>query len=423
MKINFKKLAVFLVFFGIILVAFFYRITFFNTFIFDEGYYGKSAQELYRGRPDDNYQHPILGKWLISLPMYLLGDFWSLSWRMASLIAGFGGLVVLYFYTRFDGIDFYKRFVIVAALIGSGSWYVLSRIAMLDIFISFFALVSVFFLYVFLVKNKFSADVSGYREWRYLIGYVLFTGIAASCKWSGFFSLFFVLGYFLYYLNGSFKRKFLIICSTVIGSIVVYTLINIALLNFNLNSFVDRTFRSAVFHNSEMLPEEVRKMPPELAAHANIEGSGIGGLANFLIYQHVYVIDLPEYKLGLPKMALSHNQFLPVSFIALSVIFVLSCLAVLIRKLQKIAVDFDDIPIFIRDKVLLFNYLIACSFMLPWIFIARIQYSFYYVPAFPFLLVAAFRYIFSLKNVYLKYLLIGAYFSMTAYWMKWWIPL
>jgi dolichyl-phosphate-mannose--protein O-mannosyl transferase len=422
MQINYKKLAIVCAFFAFLFVCFLFRINYFNSFILDEGYYGESAQRLYQGKSDDNYQHPILAKWLISLPMYGLGDSWSLGWRAAPLAAGFGGLVVLYFYSRYSKIEFSQRLVIILALVGSGAWYVLSRIAMLDIFISFFALVSIFFLYVFLNKNDFSADLSKYKYWRYLVWYSVFVGVAAACKWSGFFSLFFVLGFVLYYLNGSFWRRAGILCLTVLGSVAVFAAINIALLNLNVNSFFDRTFRSAVFHNTEMLPEEVRKRPAEEAAHADIGGAGFGGLMNFLIYQHVYVIDVPEYKLGFSKIALSHNQFLPVSFIALSVIFLLSALAVLIRKIQKIVVDEDEVPLFMKDRVLLFNYLIACAFMLPWIFIARIQYSFYYLPAFPFLLIAAFRYIFSLKNVYLKYILIGAYFSMTAYWLRWWIP-
>jgi dolichyl-phosphate-mannose--protein O-mannosyl transferase len=182
--------------------------------VFDEVYYATEAQELLRYGYEDNrgymfIVHPPLGKWLIGLTSELWGNN-SLGWRIAPAIAGTVGVILL---VRIARRMFRSTlFGVVAGLLLAldGLSVVLSRTAILDIFLQ--TLVLAAFGALVLDRDRMRARLGnlvaagadlgggapslGPRPWRLAAG-VLF-GLACAVKWTAlsFFVFFIVLCWF-----------------------------------------------------------------------------------------------------------------------------------------------------------------------------------------------------------------------------------
>ena len=182
---------------------------------FDEVYYATEAQELLRFGYEDNrgymfIVHPPLGKWLIAIGSWMWGGnpaTNSLGWRIMPALAGVLGVVILARTVRrmlrsnlFGGL---------AGLLFAldGLSVVLSRTALLDIFLQFFVVAGFGALVVDRDKIRArlgalladGADLSGGaptlgpRPWRLLAGAMF--GAACAVKWTAlsFFVLFVLL--------------------------------------------------------------------------------------------------------------------------------------------------------------------------------------------------------------------------------------
>ncbi len=183
--------------------------------LFDELYYATEGQELLdhgvEWEPNGDYGayvvHPPLGKWLIALGIKLLGNN-SLGWRLASVVLGTLAVLII---TR-TGIRLFRSVVLGAAagllMAFDGFQLVLSRIALLDIFVLFFVLAAFSCLVVdrdrrrerWLAALENGLDVTaegragrppggwaGIPWWRLAAAVML--GCAAGVKWSGIFFL------------------------------------------------------------------------------------------------------------------------------------------------------------------------------------------------------------------------------------------
>lgn len=97
---------------------------------FDETHYVPAARKLLEGARS-NPEHPMLGKQAIAVAIWLLGDS-PLNWRVPSALAGAWGLFA---YSRLVWFASGRRVATLAAaflLATNFLWFVLSRIAMLD---------------------------------------------------------------------------------------------------------------------------------------------------------------------------------------------------------------------------------------------------------------------------------------------------
>ena len=103
-----------------------------------------------------------------------------------------------------------------------------------------------------------------------------------------------------------------------------------------------------------------------------------------------------------------------------TLLIILSFLAVAIREVQKI--EFTP-PVFIRDPILLYMYFMGFCMFVPWVFAGRIQYNYYYVPGFPFILLMASYYVFQFASMRLKTLYIVLYFFVTLYRLPFLMPI
>lgn len=188
---------------------------------FDEVYYATEAQEMLRYGYEDNRDymfivHPPLGKWLIALTSAIWGNN-SLGWRIAPAVAGTVSVLIM---VRLARRMFHSTVLGVLAgvlLALDGISLVMSRVALLDIFLQLFVLAGFAALVVdrdqlrarlgrlYAAGVDLSAEMPrlGPRPWRLLGGVLL--GLALAVKWSG---LSFWLGFALLSLvwdRGAFK--------------------------------------------------------------------------------------------------------------------------------------------------------------------------------------------------------------------------
>ena len=178
----------------------FWALGFPETKSFDEAYYATEAQEMLRYGYEDNrgymfIVHPPLGKWLIAVPSWLFGDD-AVGWRAAPALAGTISVLIL---IRLAQRMF--RSTALGLLAGGllaldGISVVMSRVALLDIFLQTFVLAGFAALvidrdqlrarlgrlYAAGVDLSYGVPSLGPRPWRLAGGVLL--GLALAVKWS-----------------------------------------------------------------------------------------------------------------------------------------------------------------------------------------------------------------------------------------------
>jgi dolichyl-phosphate-mannose-protein mannosyltransferase len=201
----------------------FWGLGFPNQKIFDEAYYPVEGREILRYGYEDNrgymfIVHPPLGKWLIGWSTDLFGDGLNsaFGWRVFPAVAGCLTVVLLARITR--RLTRSNLFGAIAGLLIAfdGLSLVLSRTAILDVFLEFFVLAG--FGALVLDRDQLrarlgrliadGADLSdlpslGPRPWRLLTGVLL--GLGCAVKWTAlsFFVLFVILS--LLWDRGAFR--------------------------------------------------------------------------------------------------------------------------------------------------------------------------------------------------------------------------
>ncbi|MDR3128485.1 MAG: phospholipid carrier-dependent glycosyltransferase [Bifidobacteriaceae bacterium] len=163
-----------------------------KNYVFDEVYYVKDAKSLItNGVESGFFVHPELGKWLISLPMRIGGLDNTWYWRLSAAIFGTIciGLIILAVWKLLGSLILANLAGFLLAIDGVG--IVMSRVALLDIFLTTFILAA----FVALLYNK--------PSW---VG--IFCGLALGVKWSGgVFLILFAIYYFTKQILFYIKQK------------------------------------------------------------------------------------------------------------------------------------------------------------------------------------------------------------------------
>ena len=145
-------------------------------YIFDETYYAKNANSLIEHGVELNEQggadfivHPPLGKWLIGIGIKIFGNN-EFGWRIIPALVGTACVILIYLIAQrlFNSIFLSSTAALLMAL--DGLALVMSRVALLDIFLMFFILLCCYFI---LTNNLWLSGVA--------------IGLAGASKWSGFF--------------------------------------------------------------------------------------------------------------------------------------------------------------------------------------------------------------------------------------------
>ena len=145
-------------------------------YIFDEIYYAKNANSLIEHGVELNEQggadfivHPPLGKWLIGIGIKIFGNN-EFGWRIIPALVGTACVILIYLIAQrlFNSIFLSSTAALLMAL--DGLALVMSRVALLDIFLMFFILLCCYFI---LTNNLWLSGLA--------------IGLAGASKWSGFF--------------------------------------------------------------------------------------------------------------------------------------------------------------------------------------------------------------------------------------------
>lgn len=122
-----------------------------------------------------NLEHPPLAKLIIASGIFMFGDN-PVGWRVMSVV--FGSLLLVVFYLwgliLFDNTR--SALVLVALTLCNQMLYVVSRVAMLEIYIAFFTILTLYFFHLSLLKTK--------RSNLYFYMSALAFGLAVACKLS-----------------------------------------------------------------------------------------------------------------------------------------------------------------------------------------------------------------------------------------------
>ncbi len=158
-----------------------------KDYYFDEIYYAFTAQEMAKGNREAweswnespeglayEWTHPPLGKELIAAGILIFGDN-TFGWRIIQAL--FGALGTIFIYLLAKNLFRIKSIGLIAAFLYlfESFIFVLSRIAMVDIFLLNFILLATLFL----------VNYANSRKGYYLALCGLFSGAAMSIKWSG----------------------------------------------------------------------------------------------------------------------------------------------------------------------------------------------------------------------------------------------
>lgn len=167
--------------------------------IFDEFYANDACWYLYSSASKCGFRgeitavHPPLGKWLIAVGIRIFG-YDPTGWRIASVIAGTLTVAAVYVLARKLLSSTLGAIVTSGLLALDFLHFVMSRMAMLDVFVTFFGVLA--FLLLMLDRDRLvegrtrsagRVRVVRDRPWRAAAGAA--AGAAAASKWSGWFVL------------------------------------------------------------------------------------------------------------------------------------------------------------------------------------------------------------------------------------------
>ena len=142
---------------------------------FDEVHYVKAAREMLMMQRPRNPEHPLVGKEFIALAIMLFGDT-PQSWRIFPALFGSLGLFA---FSRSLWLSSGRTFATVGGTILLATdflWFVMSRVAMLDMFMAGFAMLAMWMLAA-------AVRLPRQARWRLALAGV-FLGLAIGAKWS-----------------------------------------------------------------------------------------------------------------------------------------------------------------------------------------------------------------------------------------------
>jgi dolichyl-phosphate-mannose--protein O-mannosyl transferase len=145
---------------------------------YDEGYYVPAARAFLANAPNPNPEAPPLGKLLVAVGLKIVGDN-PLGWRIASAVCGSLTLVAV-FYWCYLLSGSYRIACIAAALTFFNNFlFVMSRVAMMDVFLVFFVLWG---LVAYTAALELDLEPARRRYLVVLSGISI--GLAGACKWN-----------------------------------------------------------------------------------------------------------------------------------------------------------------------------------------------------------------------------------------------
>ena len=166
-----------------------------NELVFDEVYYVDGARDfLTYGVESQSGEaefvvHPPLGKWLIAIGIQIFGDN-PFGWRFSAALFGLASVALIYFITQSLFKSNFLSLAATALISLDGLHLVMSRTALLDIFLSFFILLT---FYLVIKEEYWQAGIA--------------IGLALTTKWSALYLLIALILFLLIYKRTYIKTS------------------------------------------------------------------------------------------------------------------------------------------------------------------------------------------------------------------------
>lgn len=161
------------------------RSSFRNSMYFDEIYHGRTAYEFLHGLTAYETTHPPLGKILISLGVALFG-MTPFGWRITGTLFGILMVPMIYLFgKRLTGNT--PAAVLTCTLFAFDFMhFTQTRIATIDVYVTFFVLLMYFFMYCYCQKSFYDTTLS--KTLLPLGACGVCMGLGIACKWTGIYA-------------------------------------------------------------------------------------------------------------------------------------------------------------------------------------------------------------------------------------------
>lgn len=321
--------------------------------VFDEqAYYQEAALSYLNGKEDPNFEHPPLGKEIIALGIKTFGDT-PYGWRIPSVVFSILGNATIYFLFK----ELFKsRFVggLTSASVSLDFlFFIHARLGTMEMIYLFFVWSAVYFIYKFAATDALTRQAN----FRYLALGSLFFGLAFSTKWTAVLLL--IPAFLILLVKRKFRRAVGLTSFLIFIGGAAYLL-----------TYLPYLFRNSIW----FLINLQYKIFLFWVNFTQKAGLKLGPVLYILNHAFVWPLnpawnyDSIRHSGGVVQVVWA--LYNPIIFFPSLFFFIVH---VLENKL-KYFFSPENLP----------TLAILASFV-PWLFITRIQYTYYFLPAIPFL--------------------------------------
>lgn len=185
------------------------RSTYLNSTYFDEIYHARTAYEYIHGLYSYENTHPPLGKFFISLGIRMFGMN-PFGYRVMGTLFGIAMLPLIYLFGRGFTRSRFAAAVICALLSLDFMHFTQTRIATIDVFVTFFIMAMYYFMHLYTKKSFYDTSLKKLLQPLFLCGICMGLGIAS--KWTGVYAgtglgILFFYNLFLRYKEYKFVKE------------------------------------------------------------------------------------------------------------------------------------------------------------------------------------------------------------------------
>ena len=397
---------IFLTFFSLILRT--YRLTEPNHYYFDEVYHAVTAKAYADNNPAAynpfspppkegtayDWLHQPLAKLIQAGSIKIYGDV-SFGWRLPSLVFGTAIIPATF-------ILAYILFGPLAAIFAStviafeNLTFVMSRITMNDVFVTFFVIVSFIFAALY-VKSTSQESKSTSKVTLYLLLTSIFLGLALASKWTGLYAIVVIFGYIVWpsIKKNEFYFKFLLL---LIVPILIYlgSYGQFWIQGHSIRQFIDLHKQIWWYQNTRNLKHSYSTTPLYCVPE------GLDGPKTWC-----------PWALDTRGVYFSYEQY------GTKAGYIYALGNPLILWAGIVAVSYL-IGKFIEEKSKTYLLVLAGYFIfwLPWIFTPRVLFFYHYLSSIPFLSIAlglTLAKLFGTKLVFISILILGIFIAVFFY--------
>lgn len=334
-----------------------------NNMVFDEIYYAKTALEYLNEIPPNLSENPHLSTFIVALGVAIFGEN-PFGWRIMPLICGTLLLIIIYLFALKLFQQRKIALISVFLLMFDFMHFTINRYALIEPEVTLFLSLEYYFLYQYFCANK-AQNLK--EEQRYLLYTGICLGLALACKWIALFSI------------------------TPIGLMLIFTRINstrsITMLSWLINTTLSIIIVPCLIYTISFVPYSFitnQSSLFNLVINAQkfmiwFHSTGINELHSMLQGSKWWSWPLNMQPMNIYSLLTNSNQVITINLMGNPLIWWLGIPAVGLTTVYAIK----------QQKLnYIFIILIILAQLLPFAFISRISYIYYFYSITPFWILA-----------------------------------